>query len=882
MRPQVHDPSSVTAFLFSDIEGSTRLWEEDPERMRAALARHDALTRAAVEVQGGTVVKMTGDGVYAAFADARNALDAVLELQKALVDPAATGGVSLRVRCGLHLGEVEHRDNDYFGTAVNRTARIMGVAHGGQVIMSEAVFDRIAERLPPEVSLRDLGWVRLRDLASPEHIYQVMHPQLRREFPALRSLDATPNNLPQQLTSFVGRERTLAEVRELLRKTRLLTVVGVGGLGKTRLSLQVAAEALDDYPDGVWFVELAPIADERLVVQAVASMLGVKSEGARPVQEALLKFVKDRCLLLILDNCEHLPHACAKLAKDLLQAGARMKVLASSRESLHVVGETAYPLPTLALPEQMKNLTIAALTQCEAVHLFRDRATAALPTFRITDRNAMAVADVCRRLDGIPLALELAAARVRALSVETIAERLTDRFRLLTQGDTTALPRQQTLRACIDWSHDLLTEPERTLLRRLAVFAGGWTLRAAEAVGAGGRVATTDVLDLLTLLVEKSLVEFDAEAPRYRLLETVRQYAQELLDASGEGDEVRTRHVVFYTALVEEARPMLLGPEQGKWFATLDCELENLLLAHRWCDHAAGGALLGLTLLSTMRRYWVDRGLVVLGHRVTVEALARPGAKERSLPRSRALRAVGWLAYVMGRYAEAQGYLAESMEIAREIGDKDCEAAALVLLGMASIGEERRLAARGHLDKALALARGLGNTRRLAVALNSLAELERLEGNLAAAQPLYEESLALDRTLGDRDGMAAELLNLARVAIIRGFGDRARDLLLEAIAIDKEISSKYLAPWILEVSAGLAASREKWQDAARFYAAAETRLEELGSQREPVDAAFLMPLIANTRDKLGESVFAAAEAAGRALSYEESIAGARAWLEHRS
>ena len=476
----MHDPSAVTVFLFTDIEGSTRLWEREPERMRPALARHDALARLAVESHRGTVVKMTGDGLYAAFDDALDAVEATLQLQQALADPDATNGVALHVRCGLHGGVVERRDNDYFGNAVNRAARIMGAAHGGQIILSQAVVDWVAGRLPQTVSLRDLGSVRLRDLTHPEHVYQVVHPQLRRDFPALRSLESTPNNLPQQFTTFIGREREMEEVRHLIATSRLVTLFGAGGLGKTRLSLQVAAEVLVDFPDGVWFVELAPLQDPALVPQAVASVLGLRDEPDRRLVETLASFLKDRKLLLVLDNCEHLVGACAQLAKVLLQAGDVVRILASSREPLKLAGETVYQVSPLAIPRADNRLVADAIEQFEAARLFVERVKAVRPGFRATDAIARLVGEICTRLDGIPLAIELAAARTRSMSVEAVAARLDDRFALLTGGDRTAMQRQQTLRALIDWSFDLLAEKERALFRRLAVFAGGWTLEAAE------------------------------------------------------------------------------------------------------------------------------------------------------------------------------------------------------------------------------------------------------------------------------------------------------------------------------------------------------------------------------------------------------------------
>jgi predicted ATPase/class 3 adenylate cyclase len=874
----VHDRSAVTTYLFTDIEGSTRLWETEPDKMRPALARHDAIVRTCVESNRGTVVKMSGDGVHAVFADPLDAVRATLELQRTLADLDPTESVALQVRCGMHAGVDERRDNDFFGSGVNRAARIMSVAHGGQVLLSQAVAALVGDRLPDGVSLRDLGSVRLRDLANPERVYQVVHPQLRQDFPALRSLEARPNNLPQQVSSFVGREREVAEAKKHLSQSRLLTLLGIGGLGKTRLSLQVAAEVLDDYPDGVWFVDLAPMTDERLVPQAVASVLGVKEEAGRPVLEALVKYVRDRKLLLILDNCEHLLHACAELSVQLLQSGPDLKILASSREHLHVKGETTYPVPPLSVPDPNAEITLEALTQFEAVRLFVERARAVQPGFQVTQTNAKTVADICQRLDGIPLAIELASARVRALSAEEIATRLSDRFGLLTRGDRTALPRQQTLRASIDWSYDLLTDHERALLRRLSVFAGGWTLEAAEAVGADGDVETADVLDLLTNLVEKSLVTLEAEGERYRLLETVRKYAQERLDESDERDQACARHLAFYVDLAEKAMPELLGPTQAAWVGRLDLERENLIAAHAWCDRAKDGAQLGLRLVHSAKRYWLNRGLLGLRHRLTVEALARPGAQERSLARCQALFSAGQVCCFMGRFGEAIGYLEECLSIARELDDKGRIAAALQYLGMASLGEGDLASARGHLEEGLALAQVQGDKRELAAAFNNLAQLDRAEGSLEAAEPLYEKVLALANELGDRETIAVALLNLAMVAVGRRSADRARTMLLEVIEIAEETGSKRVVQSVLEVCTGLASLNLEHEFAARCYGAAEAQMAQTQLQRDPADEAFLAPLIAKTQQALDPAKFATAKETGRALSYEQAIEEARIWL----
>ena len=809
--------SAVTTFLFTDIEGSTRLWEQDPERMVRALACHDAIARAAVENNRGIVVKMSGDGIHAVFEDPLDAVEATLHLQQALLDPEATNGVTLRVRCGLHVGVNERRDNDFFGTVVNRAARIMCAAHGGQVLVSQAVATLVGDRLPLGVALRDLGDLRLRDLMRPERVYQVVHPRLRQDFPALRTLEATPNNLPQQLTSFIGRERELAEVKKLLASTRLLTLLGAGGIGKTRLSLQVAADVMNDYPDGVWLVELAPLSDASRVPLAVTSVLGVKEEAGRPVLEALEKYAKDRRLLIILDNCEHLVHACAELAKQLLRAGPQLRILASSREHLHVAGETTYSLPPLPVLDPHPGISVESLMRCDAVRLFIDRAHAVQPGFQVTHTNARAVADICHRLDGIPLAIELAAARVRSLSVAEIAARLGDRFRLLTGGDRTALPRQQTLRALIDWSYELLTEHERAMLRRLSVFAGGWTVEAAETVGAGGDIDTSDVLDLLIHLVEKSLVVLEAHGERYRLLETVRQYAEEQLKESGEDGDARTRHLRFFLALAEVTMPKLSGPDQGVWLSRLDLERENLLSAHAWCDRTEEGSELGLRLVSAVRRYWLNRGLLGLGYQVTIDALTRTGAQKKSLTRCRALFDAGQIGSFMGRYREAKSYLEESLVIAREIGDKERLAAVLQPLAMASLGQGELAAARGYLEEALALARELGKKRNVAAALNGLAQSYRIDGDLDTAERLYEQVLTLVCELGDRESTAIGLLNLAMVSIGRGLGERARELLLKVLTIVEEIGSKRAGQSVLEVSAGLASSQLQWARAARFF-----------------------------------------------------------------
>jgi tetratricopeptide (TPR) repeat protein len=513
--------------------------------------------------------------------------------------------------------------------------------------------------------------------------------------------------------------------------------------------------------------------------------------------------------------------------------------------------------------------------------LFVERVRAVQPGFQVTQTNAKTVADICQRLDGIPLALELAAARVRALSVDEIAARLKNRFHLLTGGDRTALPRQRTLHASIDWSYDLLTDHERALLRRLAVFAGGWKLEAAEAVCIGGEPDLADVVDLLSQLIEKSLVALEPGGERYRMLDTVRAYAQERLRESGEGPDIRSRHLNCYLLLAEKARPELVGPIQGKWLKRLDLERENFLTADAWCDVAEDGAEQGLKLAHALKRYWLNRGLLALGHRLSVEALARAGAQARDFGRCQTLFDAGQLGSAMGRYREAFAHLDECLSIARELGNKVMVAAALQPLGLVSLGLGDAVSARGHFEEAYALAQDLGDKRQVAAALNALAQLDRLQGKLDTAKPLYEKVLELAREVGDRESIAVALLNLAMVSIGRGSVNSARKMLLEVLAIADESGFKPAGQSVLEVCAGLGAVTGEWELAARFFGAAEAQISETGLRRDPADEAFLAPLVVKARDALGPEPFSRAEVAGRSLSYEAALLGAHEWLESR-
>jgi predicted ATPase len=667
----------------------------------------------------------------------------------------------------------------------------------------------------------------------------------------------------------------LDQLRNLMPNTRLLTLVGAGGLGKTRLCLQLGAEMLDDFPDGVWLIELAPIADALAVPQTVASVLGVKEEPGRPVDEALHAFAKDRKLLLVLDNCEHLAQASADLIEGILRSGRDVKVVASSRVPLRVGGETTYPVAPLGTPDPDRKLGLAALERCEAVRLFLDRALSVQPAFRLTEENASAVAAICHQLDGIPLALELAAARIRTLAVGQVALRLTDRFRILTGGYRTALPRQQTLRACIDWSYDLLTPHEQAVFQRLSVFAGGWTLEAAEDVCAGGEIEESHVLDLLTHLVEKSLVTMGAEFARYRFLETIREYSQERLDATVEEDSVRRRHLAYYAKLTEGATPELVGSKPGEALARLDAEQKNLLAAHAWIGRDSMDAELALRLAVATFHVWIHRGSLADGYRILVETLNRPHAQGRSMARCRTVAAAGNFALLLGRYRDAQEHAEESLAIAREIGDQGRVAMSLQLLGMAISDQGGRATALEHFEESLALIREVGPPRRLAAALQNLAHWHQDGGDFQAAESVLEQTLALTRELGDRSAnTAAAMTNLAGLAIRRRAYERARELLCEAAEIAQEIGSRYAGGLTLNGAMDLAACLGDWNRAARLIGATKALSAQTGNRRDALRDD-------KVRDALGVAEFTMAETDGKTIPYEAKMAEARAWLERR-
>jgi predicted ATPase/class 3 adenylate cyclase/DNA-binding CsgD family transcriptional regulator len=747
-------PAGTVTFLLSDIEGSTRLWQDEPEAMARAVPEHYALLQEAVARHGGVrpVEQGEGDSIVAAFSRGSDAAAAALEIQRCMRTHEWPEGPALRVRVALHTAEAQQRDEgNYFGLALSRCARLRELAHGGQVLVSRATHDLVVDRLPAGVRLADRGVHRLRDLGRPEHVHELLDDDDPQEFPALRSLDELPNNLPDQLTSFVGRVGELEEIQTALDGTRLLTLTGAGGCGKTRLALQTAADTVDRHLDGSWWVELAPLVSSEQIGPALAAALGVRPLPGQTALDAAVSHLAGHRALVVLDNCEHLLEASAAVAEAVLHAGPAVVVLATSRAPLGVAGETSWRVPSLSLPAERAHEPVEALAQSDAVRLFIERALKVRPNFAITNDNAPSVAGICHALDGIPLAIELAAARVRLMAVEEIAAALTDRFRLLTGGTRSALPRQQTLRASVDWSYELLSKDERTLLRRLAVFIGGWTLDLAEEVTAGDGLERYSVLDLLSSLVDKSLVlvEDRERSTRYRLLETVRQYALDHLAQSHDALAVRERHRNALLALAERVEPHLVTVDQHQWLRTLAAEDANLTQA---LEHAAKtDPDKALQLAVALTLYWKLRGRFVAAE--TGYAHALDAASSDAPLRARALWGRAYLMAYAGGYEEAVEYSQVALELAEADDDRSTMARALDVLGTVMIFADPQGARPGQ-ERSVALARESGDDWCLADATQILAFTYIIESRRDEALAVDEEVLPLFERMGYREFLA--------------------------------------------------------------------------------------------------------------------------------
>lgn len=910
-------PAGTVTFLFTDIEGSTRLWEADPGGMKLALARHDEVAARAVGENSGRLFKHTGDGMCAAFSTADAAVAAAVETQLALGREPWPGGIQIRVRIGIHTGLADPVGDDYFGPSLNRCARVMSCAHGGQTVCTAATREMLSATAlrdsGPAIGLRDLGAHRLRDLGEPQRLYQVVHPDLEQDFPPLRTLDAYRNNLPTPRTSFVGRNDELVELIAALGGQRLVTVTGAGGSGKTRLALQAAAELVASREDGVFFVELAALSDPSGIVAQIADTIGLSAPGVAPAP-AVEQFFASRSSLLVLDNCEHLLEASAVLCDRLLSAAPDLAVLVTSREPLGVPGEAVVRIPSLGLAAEP---TPASVAQSEAGQLFVDRARAAQSQFRVTQENAAAVAGICRRLDGIPLAIELAAARVRHLSPQQIAERLDDRFRLLTGGARTALPRQQTLKAALDWSFDLLSDDERTLLLRLSVFVGSFPLPAVETVcsdDSGGMDGPT-VVEVLGRLVDRSVVvaRMGSDEAEYRLLETVRHYAQERLLEAGEVAHLRDRHRSWYATMASGSFPpkanfLFRGdpaPEHYdnlmaalQWSVVTESGAEALLLAGQLCQ----------SWLATWRSHEAEQWLTtVLGARWVPDCIERSylgslhasfaafnGDFALSLSRAEealdyatahghreALPVLMWskaiAASVVRNIAEAVALLDEAAPLALELGQADFAVGTLCSAATYRLGYDVERAV-ADAERAVSIPGVVGEGRITALVTLALARV--LAGDSAGAAAVIEPTLLRHESAAEavlpgltRNSNESELL-IPYAVILAATGDlsKAKTVLsagmqrLEDVAIPLVETAYLVASGASEIYGG------DPDLGMRLLGAARRRFSEEGAWRSPVVGCLYVRAAARAREILGEDAAREARLAGIALDREEAAA----------
>lgn len=889
-------PSGTVTFLFTDIEDSTSLWERHPEAMNSAVARHYGILRQAIQANHGHIVKTTGDGCHAAFERAVDAIRTTIQAQyefqisESLENPE----VSIHVRMGVHTGEAELREGDYYGQALNRAARIMSAGSGGQILLSEVTAQVAGEHLPADVSLLDLGEHHLRGLLRSEHIFQLVAPKLQREFPPLKSIARKTNNLPAHLTSFIGREREMHAAAALLASSRLLTLIGPGGTGKTRLSLQLAFEKLTDFKDGAWIVELAPISNPANILSSIVGVFDLREVREVSLLDILLDYLRARELLLILDNCEHLVEASAQVADQLLQECPHLKIIASSREALGIVGETVFRVPSLK--------------DEEATRLFVDRAAKVEPRFHLTGENASFVAQICSRLDGIPLAIELAAARVKLFTPEQIAQRLDDRFKLLTGGSRTALPRQQTLRALIDWSYQSLNETEQRSLRRLSVFSGGWTFEGAEAV-----LGEADAMDGLMGLVNKSLVNVEGEGhgSRYRFLETIRQYAMEKLLESGEAVEARDHHLDFMLQIAELAEQRMFGSESLEWLDQMEVEHDNLRAALEWA--AAAQIEKAVRLALAIGGYWTSRDY---------NSEARDWCRiilERSEPltgmeadRAKLYALWGWSAITTGNHKEGRAVSQTGLELARRVDDPQSIARLLIVQGLSltfigdfsvaleSLEESIAITRRDKLNGELAMAltahsqAAYYGRKDFSVIRDQLQEATKLAGeagfqwassmskyglgimagrlgNLETARAYMNESAELAARFGNRRIGFSSRSELAHLLRENGLLDEAQEIYGEVIPGWRELGHRAAIAHELECIAFILKRRGEPERAATLLGAAEALREVIDTDMTNVERVEYEKELSALRAGMAETDFQKAWSRGRELTMDEAI-----------
>ena len=897
-------PSGTVTFLFTDIEGSTQLWENYPEDMKSALAEHDSILKAAIESNHGQIIKTTGDGVHAVFTTAIDAINSAVAAQQNLHSPVIpsaklrtsirTSSFALKVRMGLHTGEAELRDNDYYGQSLNRAARIMSAGHGGQILISDVSAQVVREHLPVDVSLLELGEHHLKGLMHPERIFQLAAPDLQKDFPPLHSFPTATNNLPTQLTSFIGRELELKEAQEKLASTKLLTLIGPGGTGKTRLSIQIASEQLVNFKDGVWLVELAPISDSALIASTIASVFEIREVQNIPLLSIVIDYLRGKETLVVLDNCEHLVEASAQIANQLLHACPNLKIIASSREALGIDGETVYRVPSLL--------------DDEATRLFIERATKADSRFKLTEHNAASIAQICSRLDGIPLAIELAAARVKLFTPEQIAQRLDDRFKLLTGGSRTALPRQQTLRALIDWSYQTLNETEQRALRQLAVFSGGWSFDGAEAV-----IGQDEAMDGLVGLVNKSLVNVEEQngASRYRFLETIRQYAMEKLVESGEAVAARDRHLDYVLNLTENFQQSMFGAENTEWLDLLELEHDNLRAALEWgtsnhldkalkLAYAAGGfwmvrdhnseavawckTILNKTesmsnldqdrarIYGIMGWVFVTTGEHKVGRDAAEKAIALAEKSSDFITIARAYSIVALTSIFLGDYSTAQHASIAGEALARQQGMKSELAFALSTRAqMAYFSRQDIQQAKTYIVEAADLAREAGFHWASSFLAIGMAHTAAILGDLVTARAGFKESAEIAKKLGNKRIVYSSQSEFAHILRQHGELDEPLATYRDLLPRWKDLGHRSAVAHELECVAYILIRKEEPERAATLLATAQEIRRMIDTPRTSAEEVEYEKEFATLREMLSEDDMRKKWNEGRAMTMEQAI-----------
>ena len=863
-------PTGTVTFFFSDIEGSTRLIQQLGERYPDVLLAHHSVLREALAANGGHELRTEGDSFFIVFSSALQACAGAAAVQTALHAHQWPEGGAVRVRIGVHTGEATLVGNEYLGLEVHRAARVASAGHGGQVLVSETTRGLVDHALPAGLALKDLGEHRLKDLARPERLYQLLIPGLRADFPALKTLEATPNNLPMQLTSFIGRDDQVREARQLLARSRLLTLTGPGGTGKTRLSLEIGANVLDQFPDGVYFVPLSAISDPELVPSAIAQALAISTTGRHRPIDALLDHLREKQTLLILDNFEQVLDA-APVARQLLEGSVGLRVLVSSRTVLRVSGEQEFPVPPLALPDLKALPGLAALSQFEAVRLFIERAVAVKPDFEATNENAPAIAGICERVDGLPLAIELAAARVKLFSPPALLSRLEKSLNALGSGTRDAPARQHTLRGAILWSYDMLDDAGRRLLARCSVFARGGSLDQLEPVCGPPEDIGGDVVEALDQLADQSLLRRlpDFDEPRFLMLQTIRDFAKERLEESGDAHRIRDRHVEAFLALAQKGEPHLFGPARREWLDRLEIDHDNFRAALDWCLES-GNARQAMRLAGAFWRFWQMRGHIHEGRTRMANILAMPKSQDFPQDRALALEAAGGLAYWQADMDIAQGFYDECLALTRQVGDKRAIANAIYNAGF-PMTVSRKTIPRAKLlyQEALTLFRELGDDGRIARTLWGIGNANFFDKDYAAAKPALEEAQALSRRLDDRFNLAWSTHTLGLVAFNTNDIATAKKSFLEALQLFLEAQDVSGITLQLDNLSSIARKEGDPLRATRLAAAAVAQQTATGTGL----GGLLSYQEGRTgREGLSEADAATAWAEGQSLSLDEAVA----------